>query len=121
MSNLLADAEYAPLGKFLKDSKLPEPVLDVLIVDVLNRPNGLKLPLLLEVAREPQHPKAAEAKDLLELYLEEDYGTDIVLHERGDNVQVHPSGSTILHGGDFIVIFAPHSSITDLVARNRHR
>jgi len=76
LSNLLADAEYAPLGKFLKDSKLPEPVLDVLIVDVLNRPNGLKLPLLLEVAREPQHPKAAEAKDLLELYLEEDYGTD---------------------------------------------
>src|SRR5437867_4966494 len=76
VSNLLPDQEYASLGKLLLDSKLPEAVLDVLIVDVLNRPNSLKLPLLLEVAREPQHPKAAEAKDLLELYLEEDYGTD---------------------------------------------
>src|SRR5436309_2529016 len=57
LSNLLADAEYAPLGKYLTDAKLPEAVLDVLIVDVLNRPNGLKLPLLLEVARAPGHPK----------------------------------------------------------------
>ena len=68
--------QTAPLGKLLTDSKLPEEVLDVLIVDVLNRPNSLKLPLLLEVARDTQHPKAAEAKDLLELYLEEDYGSD---------------------------------------------
>ncbi len=76
MSNLLPDVEYAPLGKYLADPKVPEAVLDVLIVDLLNRPNALKLPLLLEVARAPGHPKAAEAKDLMELYLEEDYGTD---------------------------------------------
>jgi len=76
LSNLLSDQEYAPLGQLLTDPKLPEPVLDILLVDVLNRPNSLKLPLLLEVAREPQHPKAPEAKDLLELYLEEDYGSD---------------------------------------------
>ena len=76
VSNLLPDQEYAPLGKLLLDSKLPEAVLDVLIVDVLNRPNSLKLPLLLEIAQDPQHPKAGEAKHLLELYLEQDYGTD---------------------------------------------
>jgi len=76
LSNLLSDEDYAPLGKLLTDPQLPEDVLDVLLVDVLNRPNGLKLPLLLNVAREPQHPKASEAKDLLELYLEEDYGND---------------------------------------------
>ena len=76
LSNLVSDEAYAPLGKYLIDSKLPEPVLDVLMVDVLNRPNAVKLPLLLEVARDSQHPKASEAKDLLELYLEEDYGTD---------------------------------------------
>jgi len=76
LSNLVPDQDYAPLGKFLTDSKLSESVLDVLMVDVLNRPNSLKLPLLLEVARDQQHPKAAEAKDLLELYLEEDYGAD---------------------------------------------
>jgi len=76
LSNLVADQDYAPLGKFLKDSKEPEAVLDVLMVDVLNRPNSLKLPVLLEIARDQQHPKASEAKDLLELYLEDDYGTD---------------------------------------------
>jgi len=76
LSNLTADQDYAPLGKLLKDSSLAEQVLDILIVDVLNRPNSLKLPALLEVARDPQHPKAGEAKDLMELYLEEDYGTD---------------------------------------------
>jgi hypothetical protein len=76
LSNLLPDAEYAPLGKLLTEPKTPEAVLDVLMVDALNRPNSIKLPLLLEMARVPQHPKATEAKDLLELYLEEDYGTD---------------------------------------------
>ena len=76
LSNLVADEDYAPLGKLLTDRKESEAVLDVLMVDVLNRPNALKLPLLLEVAREQDHAKAAEAKDLLELYLEQDYGSD---------------------------------------------
>ena len=76
LSNLLPDDEYAALGKLLTDSKLPEEVLDVLMIDVLNRPNSLKLPLLLQVARDPQHPKAVEAKELLEVYLEEDFGSD---------------------------------------------
>jgi len=76
LSNLVSDQDYASLGKLLKDPKQPEGVLDVLIADLLNRPNGTKLPLLLDVARDPQHPKAVEAKDLLELYLEEDYGSN---------------------------------------------
>ncbi len=76
LSNLVPDEDYALLGSYLTNSTSPEEVLDVLLSDLLNRPDRLKLPLLLEVARSPQHPKAAEAKDLMELYLEEDYGTD---------------------------------------------
>jgi hypothetical protein len=76
LSNLVADEDYAPLGQLLQNAKLPEPVLDVLMGDVLNRPNAVKLPTLLEVARNPDHVEAAEAKDLLELYLDEDYGTN---------------------------------------------
>lgn len=76
LSNLVPDENYEPLGKYLKDAKLPEPVLDVLLADLLNRPNTLKLPLLIDVASNPEHAKATEAKDLLELFLEEDYGTD---------------------------------------------
>ena len=76
LSNLLPDENYAPLGKLLVDPKLPESVQDVLMADVLNRPNSLKLPLLLDVAQTPDHTQASEAKDILELYLDEDYGTD---------------------------------------------
>lgn len=76
LSNLVEDDHYAALGGFLTNSALSEDVLDVLLSDLLNRPNSLKLPALLGVARDPKNPKAGEAKDLLELYLEEDYGTD---------------------------------------------
>lgn len=76
LSNLVTDEEYAPLAAYLKSPGLPEPVLDVLISDVLNRPNETKLPLLLDIARADQHPKAEEALDLLQLFLEEDYGQD---------------------------------------------
>lgn len=76
LSNLVSDEDYAPLGKLLQNAKLPEPVLDVLMGDALNRPNAQKLPTLLEVARNPDHVEAGEAKDLLELYLDEDYGNN---------------------------------------------
>jgi len=76
LSNLVSDEDYAPLGQLLQNAKLPEPVLDVLLGDALNRPNAVKLPTLLEVARNPDHVEAGEAKDLLELYLDEDYGTN---------------------------------------------
>lgn len=76
LANLVEDADYAPLGKILTNATFPESVLDVLLQDALNRPNELKMPLLLDVAKEAGHPKAEEAKDLLELFLDEDYGTD---------------------------------------------
>ena len=76
LSNLVADENYAPLGQLLQNAKLPEQVLDILMADALNRPNGVKLPVLLDVAQNPDNAKAGEAKDLLELYLDGDYGTD---------------------------------------------
>ena len=44
--------------------------------DALNRPNSLKLPTLLEVARTTQHPKAGDAKEMLGFFLDTDYGDD---------------------------------------------
>jgi len=76
ISNLLADEDYPKFGSYLTNSTTPVSVQDVILADVLNRPNTIKLPLLLETARSPDNAKAAEAKDLLELYLEDDYGTD---------------------------------------------
>jgi hypothetical protein len=76
LSNLVSDEGYAPLGELLKDATLGEDPLDVLMADVLNRPNSLKLPQLLEVAQTANHPKAEEAKDILSLFLDEDYEND---------------------------------------------
>ncbi len=76
LSNLVADEDYAPLSNFVTNSALPEAVLDVFVEDVFNRPNSIKLPLLLDIAQDPQHPRAAEAKDVLELFLEEDFGNN---------------------------------------------
>ena len=76
LSNLVSDEDYGAMRAHLTNASLPEAVLDVLLGDVLNRPNSLKLPALLDVARTPQHPKAGEAKDFLELFLEEDYAND---------------------------------------------
>jgi hypothetical protein len=76
LSNLVEDEDYAPLAAMLKNDQLPEGVLDELLADALNRPNTLKLPALLDVASDSNNPKSSEAKDLLELYLGEDYGND---------------------------------------------
>ncbi len=76
LSNLVEDEDFPALAQYATNSALPESVLDILLSDALNRPNTMKLPLLLQIAQDPSNPKAGEAKDLLELYLEEDYGTD---------------------------------------------
>lgn len=76
LSNLLTDDRYAALSQTFTNTSTPEGVLDVLMTDVLNRANGIKLPTLLEVARTPNHPKAEEARDVLEVFVDENYGTD---------------------------------------------
>jgi len=76
ISNLLDNQDYPLFGRYLADPKTAPAVLDVLMIDILNRPNAAKMPLLLDVARNPDHSKAGEAKELLQLYLEEDYGTN---------------------------------------------
>ncbi len=85
LSNLVEDDDYAPLGRLLADPTLPEDALDTLMADLLNRPNATKLPTLLDLARNADHPKHEEARDLLELYLDpaEDYGTDWAKWEKG--------------------------------------
>lgn len=70
ISNLLPDEQYADLAHTLTNAAMPEAVLDVLMTDVLNRPNKIKLDTLLDVARMPNHPKAEEAMDILEVFLD---------------------------------------------------
>jgi hypothetical protein len=76
ISNLLPDENYSEVAKLMNDAKLPEDVLNQLFMDLLNRKTTVLLPELIELAKNPEHPTAGEAKDFLELYLEQDYGTD---------------------------------------------
>jgi hypothetical protein len=76
VANLIADVDYAKFGSYLTNALTPESLQDVVLADALNRPNAIKLPLLLDTARSAGNAKAAEAREILELYLEEDYGDD---------------------------------------------
>jgi len=76
LCNLVSDQDYAPMGQLLANPQLPPDVLDTLMADALNRPNSLKLPALLEVARTSEHPKAGDAKEVLHFFLGADYGDD---------------------------------------------
>ncbi|HWH68505.1 MAG TPA: hypothetical protein VNT26_03930, partial [Candidatus Sulfotelmatobacter sp.] len=75
-SNLISDQDYPALSQYLTNSTTPSAVMDVLLAGLLNRPNSLKMPLLLDMARDDQNPKASDARDMLSLFLEEDYGNN---------------------------------------------
>lgn len=75
-ANLLADEDYTPMGQMLSDPKTPEDEVEILMRDVLNRSNEIKLPLLLQVARTAGHLKAGEAREILEVFLGENYDND---------------------------------------------
>ncbi len=53
--------------------------------------------------------------------LQDENDMDIVLHERDDQVDVHPEGDLPVRAGDVIVTFAKHTRIMEIVARNRRR
>ena len=76
LSNLLEDDRYPALAQTFTNAATPEAVLDVLMADVLNRNNTIKLNTLLDVARTTGHPKAEEAREVLEVFVDENYGDD---------------------------------------------
>ena len=63
-------------AKYLTNADVPEAISSVFMDDLYNRNDATKLPLLLAVASNEKHALKDEAKDLLELYIEEDYGTN---------------------------------------------
>lgn len=76
LSNLLEDDRYSALAQTFTNPATPEAVLDVLMADVLNRNNTIKLNTLLDVARTANHPKAEEAREVLEVFVDENFGDD---------------------------------------------
>jgi hypothetical protein len=76
ISNLLPDDSYGSWAGYLTNSAVPPEVRSVIYADLLHRPNSIKLPLLLQLARSSSSPHAADATQLLRATLGEDYGSD---------------------------------------------
>jgi len=76
ISNLLEDERFPLLVQTFTNVTTPEAVLDIIMSDALNRPNSMKLPALLDVAKTPNHPKAEEAREILEVFVDENHGDD---------------------------------------------
>ncbi len=51
--------------------------------------------------------------------LQTEHDMDIVLHERGEKIEVEPGTHIVVRAGDALVIFARHDRILDVVSRNR--
>ena len=76
ISNLLLDKDYNRVLPLVKNPNFPEEVLDVFVTDLMNRDDPVKLPVLLEIAKIPNHPHREEAQTDLQIFLDEDYGND---------------------------------------------
>jgi hypothetical protein len=74
--NMVQDDHYAGAAQLLTNAVTPSAVSTVLMNDLLNRPNALKLPMLLSVAQNEDHPLKDQAREMLELLLQQDEGTN---------------------------------------------
>jgi hypothetical protein len=76
MVNLLGDEEYATAENIYFNHGHAEQVRRVIFEDFMNRPNTLKLPLLVRTMREYGHPMRREAIDNLQALLGRNEGED---------------------------------------------
>ena len=83
LTTIVKDEGYAFLKPLAVDPSLPEAVRDEFMVDMMNRPNSIKVPLFLEIARNPDHPDNESAYDSLEIFTGLKYGADWNAWEKG--------------------------------------
>jgi hypothetical protein len=70
------DDHYDGVAQLLTNAATQSAVSTILMDDLLNRKNTLKLPMLLAIARNGDHPLGGQARDMLELFIQTDYGTN---------------------------------------------
>lgn len=90
--NFVTDTNYTTTATLLVNPKTDEAVLQTLMADLLNRGNELKLPLFLQLAKDDNHPLVAEARELLQIYIQEDHGTNWVAWDKAVQQWLKESG-----------------------------
>jgi len=73
--NLCEDGDFAQLEQIYLAANTPSSVVEMIFDDSLNRPDEVKLPMLAKTLRNPSHPMAAEAREILEMYLDLEPGS----------------------------------------------
>ena len=74
---VLRDPDYAAIAQpVLVNPQTGGAILSVLFADVMQRPDAIALPALLQVARSPEHPYASYARDNLALLVGHDWAAD---------------------------------------------
>jgi hypothetical protein len=76
ISNMLPNDSYGTWAGYLTNAAVSPETQKVIYADLLHRPNSIKLPLLLELARSPTCPQTTDAAQLLRAILREDHGSD---------------------------------------------
>jgi hypothetical protein len=76
MVNLVPDANFGGVVRILLDPKTSAEAKRTVFNDVMIRPDTLKLPALLRLMRQPVHPHASDAREVLSAILGGDWGTD---------------------------------------------
>ena len=76
ISNLISDKEYGRVRALVTNASAPQEVLDVFVTDLMNRDDAVKLPVLLDIAKIPNHPAHEEALTDLQIFLDGDFGND---------------------------------------------
>lgn len=94
-AELLPDDDYAPLDKMLSDPETPQDDLDAMMRDLLHRPDSLKLPALLTVARAAGHPYRGDAREILAVVLGEDFEEDWGIWENAIAAWVEQETETV--------------------------
>ncbi len=65
--NLFPDEQFPALYAILYDKKENPEVLDAIFSDALNRPEEIKMPLMRELRKDPEHPMFFESSRILDV------------------------------------------------------
>lgn len=68
--NLCEDEQFGQLEGVFHNPSTAAEVSEIIFNDALNRPDEIKLPMLAKTLRNPAHPMAGEAREILEMYLD---------------------------------------------------
>jgi hypothetical protein len=76
MAPLVSDGEYEGLHQLQLEAQTSDDAKRFLFQEALSRSDSVKLPLLLAVMQQPDHPNALEARERLATALGQDFGND---------------------------------------------